>query len=66
MMRQTIQSNEVMLDKSLCPNYNHYSKSQWAEIEKAVLKLPAGSPIIPVLEDYLDLLDKLKICDSVG
>jgi hypothetical protein len=47
---------------SNCPTAPHYSAQEWQKIEESVAELPEQSPLVPVLQDYMDLLDKLKLC----
>jgi hypothetical protein len=49
---------------SNCPAVPHYSAQEWQRIEESVAALPERSPLIPVLQDYMDLLDKLKIANQ--
>jgi hypothetical protein len=49
---------------SNCPTAPHYSAQEWQKIEESVAALPEQSPLIPVLQDYMDLLDKLKIANQ--
>ena len=55
--KQTITPNAI-------PPIPIYTKAQWQSIANAASTLPETSPLIPVLQDYLDLRDKLKICTS--
>ena len=43
----------------------HETYEKWQKIEQSVTELPEQSPLIPVLQDYMDLLDKLKVCASL-
>jgi hypothetical protein len=47
-----------------CPEAPLYSAQEWQKIEESVAALPEQSPLIPVLQDYMDLLDKLKIANQ--
>ena len=47
-----------------CPEAPHYSSQEWQKIEESVAELPEQSPLISVLQDYMDLLDKLKIANQ--
>jgi len=49
---------------SNCPTAPHYTAQEWQKIEESVSELPEKSPLIPVLQDYMDLLDKLKIANQ--
>jgi len=49
-----------------CPIYRHYTKQEWSSLYDAINALPKTSPIIPVLQDYMDLLDKLKVCNDIS
>lgn len=49
-----------------CPEYPHYSQEEWHKIESSVAELQEKSPLIPVLQDYMDLLDKLEACQKYG
>jgi hypothetical protein len=49
---------------SNCPTAPRYSAQEWHKIEQSVAELPEKSPLIPVLQDYMDLLDKLKIANQ--
>jgi hypothetical protein len=49
---------------SNCPAAPNYTAQEWQRIEELVAELPETSPIIPVLQDYMDLLDKLKIANQ--
>jgi hypothetical protein len=49
---------------SNCPEAPHYSSQEWQKIEESVAELPEQSPLISVLQDYMDLLDKLKIANQ--
>ncbi len=53
-----------MQNQSSCPAYPHYTAQEWQKIEESVSELPEKSPLIPVLQDYMDLLDKLKIANQ--
>lgn len=50
---------------SNCPEAPHYTAQEWQKIEESVAELPEQSPLIPVLQDYMDLLDKLKVCEKL-
>lgn len=50
---------------SNCPAAPNYTAQEWQRIEELVAELPEQSPLIPVLQDYMDLLDKLKICKKL-
>jgi uncharacterized protein YceK len=52
-------------NQSSCPAYPHYTQEEWQKIEKSVAELPEHSPLIPALQDYMDLLDKLKMCRNL-
>jgi len=47
-----------------CPEAPHYTAQEWHKIEQSVAELPEQSPLIHVLQDYMDLLDKLKIANQ--
>ncbi|HJK86184.1 MAG TPA: hypothetical protein QKA08_00235 [Candidatus Megaira endosymbiont of Nemacystus decipiens] len=49
---------------SSCPQHPVYTKAEWQQIEQAVTNLSPDSPLIPVMQDYLDLLDKLEVCND--
>ena len=49
---------------SSCPQHPVYTKAEWQRIEQEVTNLPPDSPLIPVMQDYLDLLDKLEVCND--
>jgi len=53
-----------MQNQSSCPAYPRYTQEEWHKIEQSVAELPEQSPLIPVLQDYMDLLDKLKIANQ--
>jgi len=48
-----------------CPEAPHYTAQEWQKIEESVAELPEQSPLIPMLQDYMDLLDKLKVCTNL-
>jgi hypothetical protein len=49
-----------------CPAYHQYSKEEIKKLESAVSALPEKSPIIPALNEYFDLIDKLKACNKLS
>jgi ATPase subunit of ABC transporter with duplicated ATPase domains len=51
---------------SNCTEAPHYSSQEWQKIEESVAELPEKSSLIPVLQDYMDLLDKLKVVQISG
>ena len=53
-----------MQNQSSCPAYPHYTQEEWHKIEQSVAELPEQSPLIPALQDYMDLLDKLEACQK--
>jgi hypothetical protein len=53
-----------MQNQSSCPAYPHYTQEEWRKIEQSVAELPEQSPLIPALQDYMDLLDKLEACQK--
>lgn len=46
---------------SNCPEAPHYTAQELHKIEQSVVELPEQSPLILVPQDYIDLLDKLKV-----
>ncbi|QQS16642.1 MAG: hypothetical protein IPK86_04370 [Neisseriales bacterium] len=54
-----------MQNQSSCPAYPHYTQEEWQKIEQSVTELPEQSPLIPTLQDYMDLLDKLEACQKI-
>jgi hypothetical protein len=42
------------------PRKTYYTQEEWHKIEQAVTELPEQSLVIPELQDYMDLLDKLE------
>lgn len=57
-------ANLERVPTSNCPEAPHYTAQEWRKIEESVAELPEQSPLIPVLQDYMDLLDKLKIANQ--
>jgi hypothetical protein len=44
-----------------CPAQRTYTDAEWRNLEKAVDALPDNSPLIPVLQDYLDYRDECAV-----
>ena len=53
----------VQATQGSCPQAVIYSSDRWREIEKEVSALPEKSSLIPVLNDYIDLIEKLQVCN---
>jgi hypothetical protein len=59
------QSIFVAYFSSICVrNKPQIFEEEWHKIEQSATELPEQSPMIPALQDYMDLLDKLKVCES--
>lgn len=56
-------ANLRKLPTSHCPEALDYTAQEWQKIDESVAELPEQSAFIPVLQDYMDLLDKLKVCN---
>lgn len=48
-----------------CPKIVNYTDADWARIEEAVKNLPEHSPLLKLLNDYLNLRDKAKVCEQI-
>lgn len=47
---------------SACPAAPQYSTERWQKIESAITELSDSNALIPVLQDYMDVLEKLELC----
>ena len=54
-----------MQNQNSCPAFPHYTQEEWQKIEQSVTELPEQSSLIPALQDYMDLLDKLEECQNI-